>query len=526
MRYLLHGVLVIGMLAAAGCGGGGGGTVAGGTAPGGPTWTSGVFQTASTFENQCASPRTGTDPFTGTAYPDKKGTLLLENNWLRSWTNELYLWYAEVPDQNPSLFTSTANYFDVLKSSAVTASGSAKDKFHFTYPTSTWKTLSQTNVQAGYGAQFAVLAGTPPREVIVAYTEPNSPAVAPSAALARGTELLQVDGVDVVNANDQASVDKLNAGAFPQASGESHTFVVRDVGASSVRTITMVSADVQTQPVQNVHTISTSMGTVGYILFNDHLATSEQALIAAFNTLKTAAVNDLVLDIRYNSGGYLDIASEVAYMIAGDAATAGQTFEKIEFNDKHPLTDPVTGATIQPVPFHATSQGFSVTAGQALPTLNLPRVFLLTGSDTCSASEAIINGLQGVNVQVIQIGATTCGKPYGFYPQDNCGTTYFSIEFRGVNAQGFGDYTDGFTPVAGSSQGANVPGCSVADDFTHALGDVAESRLATALAYQANPGTCSVAPVVIQKPTLTAMNKSAHPLLFKGPWRSNRVLRR
>ena len=41
-------------------------------------------------------------------------------------------------------------------------------------------------------------------------------------------------------------------------------------------------------------------------------------------------------------------------------------------------------------------------------------------------SEAIINGLDGVNVQVIQIGATTCGKPYGFYPQDNCGTTYFA----------------------------------------------------------------------------------------------------
>ena len=56
---------------------------------------------------------------------------------------------------------------------------------------------------------------------------------------------------------------------------------------------------------------------------------------------------------------------------------------------------------------------------------------------TCSASEAIINGLRGVNVQVIQIGSITCGKPYGFYSQDNCGTTYFSIQFKGVNAAGF-----------------------------------------------------------------------------------------
>ena len=35
------------------------------------------------------------------------------------------------------------------------------------------------------------------------------------------------------------------------------------------------------------------------------------------------------------------------------------------------------------------------------------------------------------SVQVFQIGSTTCGKPYGFYPQDNCGTTYFSIQFQG-----------------------------------------------------------------------------------------------
>ncbi len=71
-----------------------------------------------------------------------------------------------------------------------------------------------------------------------------------------------------------------------------------------------------------------------------------------------------------------------------------------------------------------------------------------------------MNGLRGVNVQVIQIGTTTCGKPYGFYPQDNCGTTYFSIEFRGVNAQGFGDYPDGFSPSnsVGAANTASIPG--------------------------------------------------------------------
>jgi hypothetical protein len=107
---------------------------------------------------------------------------------------------------------------------------------------------------------------------------------------------------------------------------------------------------------------------------------------------------------------------------------------------------------------------------------------VLTGGSTCSASEAIINSLQGVNVQVIQIGSTTCGKPYGFYPADNCAVTYFSIQFQGVNAKNFGDYPDGFTPQnTVATEGVLVPGCSVADDFTHTLGDPAEGRLGAEL---------------------------------------------
>lgn len=139
-----------------------------------------------------------------------------------------------------------------------------------------------------------------------------------------------------------------------------------------------------------------------------------------------------------------------------------------QFNTQHPVTNPVTGEPITPEPFLATTQGLAVRAGEPLPTLNLPQLYVLTGSQTCSASEAIINGLRGVGLQVYQFGSTTCGKPYGFYPQDNCGTTYFSIEFRGVNAQGFGDFGDGFSPAnTTASAGVRLPGCSVADDFSH-----------------------------------------------------------
>lgn len=300
----------------------------------------------------------------------------------------------------------------------------------------------------------------------------------------------------MVNGNTQAIVDTLNAGLFPDSTGESHTFIVRNT-AGVQRTVNLTSTTVTRVPVPVVTTFASGSGPVGYIQFNDHIATAEQPLINAVNTLKNQNVTDLILDLRYNGGGYLDLASELAYMIGNTTLTAGRTFERIVFNDKNPSRNPVTGQILTPTPFHSTTQGFtgSVPGGQALPTLNLGRVYVITGRGTCSASESIINSLRGVGVDVYVIGSTTCGKPYGFYPTDNCGTTYFSIQFRGENAANFGDYTDGFSPAnTGAGAGTSVPGCSVADDFSHPMGDAAESRIAAALAFRAsNNQTCPVA---------------------------------
>jgi hypothetical protein len=130
---------------------------------------------------------------------------------------------------------------------------------------------------------------------------------------------------------------------------------------------------------------------------------------------------------------------------------------------------------------------------------------------------------------VIQIGSTTCGKPYGFYPTDNCGTTYFTIQFRGVNDKGFGDYTDGFSAAntAGGFIGEPLPGCSVADDFGHALGDPLEGRLQAALGYL-ETGSCP-APSGIAGPGLSkpsAPLSATDGVMPRGPWRENRILQR
>jgi len=504
--------------ALASCGGGGG---AGPPVNGGGGWTSGVYQPRTNFDAMCVNPRPGT--------PDRSGTRTDENNWLRSWTNELYLWYGEVTDRNPANYD-TETYFDLLKTDAVTTSGQPKDKFHFTYDTDDWIALSQGGTEAGYGAEFAVFApSTPPyipRRIVVAYTEPGSTG---AVNLARGDEILQVDGADAVNGNTQAIVDVLNAGLFPDETGQNHSFQVRDT-SGAVRTVNMTSQTVTRVPVPVVTTLPTPSGDVGYIQFNDHIATAEDDLEDAVDSLGNAGITDLILDLRYNGGGYLDMASELSYMVANTTLTAGQTFEKLVFNSKNPTRDPVTGALLEPTPFHSTSQGFSGNPGRALPTLNLNRVYIITGPGTCSASESIINGLRGVNVEVYVIGSTTCGKPYGFYPMDNCGTTYFSIQFRGENAKNFGDYSDGFSPANQTGVvGTTVPGCSVADDFTHELGDPAEGRIAAALAFRASNNQACPAPSGFSEPRLSKANyrpgEAGGLLVSKPAARANRILR-
>ena len=481
--------LTVTTLVFVGCGGGGGyggSTPIVPSAPADPTWATGVFSPPATFAAYCANPRSGMDPVSGKAYPDKLGSAVWENNWIRAWTNSYYLWYSEVVDANPSS-ASTAAYFDLMKTTALVG-GVKKDKFHFTYSTTAWEKLSQSNASIGYGINWALLATSPPRKLLVAYTDAKTSAATNNVA--RGASVLKIDGVDLVNDGTTAGVATLNAGIAPSAVGEQHTFVIEDMPGGAQRTVTLTAANITEDPVPTVSTFAQPGGVVGYVEFNAHVGTAEDRLVTAFNTLMAAGTTDLVLDIRYNGGGYLDIAAELAYMIAGPGRTTNMTFEKQTFNDKYPTTNPFSGQALTPTPFWSQTQGFGTTNGVALPHLDLTRVFVLTTADTCSASEAIINGLRGVGIQVIEIGGTTCGKPYGFYPADNCGTTYFSIQFKGENAANFGDYSNGFSAQnqTTGNVGVPIPGCSVADDYTHQLGDTSEGLFAAALAYRTNPG--------------------------------------
>lgn len=419
----------------------------------------------------CQQPRTGLAP-NGAPYDDKQGTLADEQRWLSSMIDASYLWYREIPSGlTMADYATPIAWFNVLKTPLVTASGRPKDRFHFTYPTEAWNAMSSNGVELGYGLTWQRNADpSQPRTWLVTVVEPASPAEL--AGIRRGDRLLAVDGVPIADSADSAVAARLNAGLFPARAGETHRLQLARDGV--VWEASLVAARLAILPVRGAQVIDTAAGKVGYLLFKQHNGVAEAALARAIGEFKAAGIDELVLDMRYNGGGLLSVASELAYMIAGPDATAGKVFERSVHSDK-----------VKPQPplgFLAQANGYPapqpLKPGSALPYLGLKRVTVLTTAGTCSASESVINSLRGVDIDVTLIGDPTCGKPYAFLPLENCGTTYFSIQFQGVNDKGFGDYADGFQPT-----------CQASDDLTHALGDPSEGLLAAALAYRVS-GFC------------------------------------
>lgn len=406
---------------------------------------SNTLPSSDSLKNLCAAPRANS--------PDKQGTVEKEKAYLRSFVDETYLWYKEVPVLDPASYANPQKYFDDLKTSRKTASGRPVDEFHWSVTEESFNE-QEAGISEGYGIEWARAASAPPRNWVVANLEPASPG---GSVFKRGDKLKSVDGEDFENGSN---INVLNEGLFPNNLNP-HTFEV--VRGSQVLKFTIKPEIISTTPVRYAKVTATPTGNVGYLYFDDHISKAEPLLISAIQKLKADGAQDLVLDLRYNGGGLISIASRLAYMLGG-SSTTGKTFDKLVYNDKRSVDN-------YDFPFY--NYASQDNGGAALPTLNLKRVYVLAGKGTASASEAIINGLRGVDVEVILIGETTRGKPYGFVPQDNCGWVYYTVQFKGENAKGFGDFADGFAPT-----------CTVKDDFTKELGDVTEGRFAAALKYR------------------------------------------
>ena len=225
--------------------------------------------------------------------------------------------------------------------------------------------------------------------------------------------------------------------------------------------------------LKNVYTVGAKK--VGYLVYNGFYSNFESELNSAFAYYKGENVTDLVLDLRYNSGGSITTATRLASMITGQFN--GQLFAKQQWNSK--LQSQFSDSNL--------INNFTSTLGNGagINSINMSKVYVLTTRSTASASELVMNCLKPY-ITVVQIGSTTTGKNVGsitLYDSPNYGKQNANpnhkyamqpIVLKVLNKDNFGEYQTGISPDAGNALNENLGNLG-------ALGDINELYLAKAL---------------------------------------------
>ncbi|WP_293926541.1 S41 family peptidase [Sphingobacterium sp. UBA6320] len=194
---------------------------------------------------------------------------------------------------------------------------------------------------------------------------------------------------------------------------------------------------------------------------------NQQKIDAAFQGFENKHIEDLIVDLRYNTGGYVDAAVYVANKIGGSVA-AGELMLTYICNAYMDKTHKGTNGMFSDTYYRKTSN------------LNLRKVYFLVSETTASAAEMLINVLKPyLDVQIIATGTHTYGKPVGFFEQiiENK-VSFWPASFQLKNAAGFSDYWDGLL----------ADRRDVTDYIFLESGDTQETMLETAL-EDAVPGS-------------------------------------
>ncbi len=272
----------------------------------------------------------------------------------------------------------------------------------------------------------------------VRYVLPNSDAS--NKNISRGDIFHAIDGQELTIHNYRELLGRQN-----------YTMHLADFDGGNItpngQTVTLAKWPIAENPVYETRLFEFGPNKIGYVMYNGFYPNFEAQLNQAFAEFKTAGVNRLILDLRYNSGGSIGTATRLASMITGQFA--GQVFAAEQWNPKVMQHLAAQGGQVLTNRF-----GQNLADGTAISSLNLSEVYVLTSAATASASELVINGLRPY-INVVQIGETTTGKNVGSitlydspdYRKDGASTRHRyamqPIVLKVVNRDGFGDYQQG-----------------------------------------------------------------------------------
>ena len=377
-------------------------------------------------------------------------------NFMWQTMNAFYFWQASVPVLADDNFSTEEDYVQYLSENNNPSDFFfdkllfSEDRFSFLSDDYRDLTSQLQGVSLSNGLEFQLylFQGSDDVYGVVTYVALNSDASTKN--IKRGDFFIGVDG------------QRLNRDNFGDLLFGSNTNYTLTMATLSDNSISENEEFVELTKVENfaespilVSTVIEDSGKkIGYLMYNSFVATYDDELNDVFGEFKAANVDELVLDFRYNGGGRVSSAVQIASSVYD--TNTNNLFLKARYNDKIQSTfEPGDGET-----FFSSS----TISGNPINSLNLERVFVITTESTASASELVINGLEPY-LDVVQVGATTVGKnEFSNTFVDDIGNSYFynpdredqinpdnqwaiqPLLGRNENADGFSDYTAGLNP--------------------------------------------------------------------------------
>lgn len=383
----------------------------------------------------------------GAVKPPEVCTVETQKQFVYDLLHDSYLWADETPVLSAdeiSIYEDDKSLLSELKNS--------QDRYSYIISKKTYDDYFQAGVNRGFGFFPSLIEDENSSKLYVNidFVYPDSPA--DKAGLIRGDLISFIDNYTIVQVLDDTIL-------LEKYFGSSEENLTMKIILKDERTFTISKEEYDLKTVLHQSVIVQNEKEIGYLMFQSFIGTSIKELEESFASFKAAGIDELILDLRYNGGGYIYVANYLASLIAGENVE-GHIFNKTIFNAKYSAENEI--------------DYFEKNLTNAL---DLSRVFIITTSDSCSASELVINSLRADtnSVEVVQVGSATCGKPYGMIGGAYCDNYILPVQMKSVNEENIGDYIEGIAPQ-----------CTSSDDIQKDFGDMREQSLSDTLYYIEN----------------------------------------
>ncbi len=375
--------------------------------------------------------------------------------------NDYYLWYKNVPKLDENLFDPQKNMLTVSSFNTLQKKYGDDHSSFFNsllYKKETidkWSWIvddyialenSFQGITLSMGFEYGLVRyGTNGIFGYVQYVVPGTPA--DDAGIKRGDIFISIDSQDLNLENYRSLLFGRTVYSISFAN------IVGNTLAPNGKTLSLTAVEVHENPIHHTEVIETGGRKVGYMVYNAFRSNYDVDLNTAFGNFRSAGIQDLILDFRYNGGGSVNTATYLSSMIYG--TYTDKIFTITQYNDKlESYFRDQYGSDYFNTRFESS---ITQESGADIPinTLNLDRVYIITSSGSASASELVINGLDPY-IEVFKVGEATHGKYVGSFTikdYDSNGNinpnhtwALQPITLKLANSQGISDFVNGFAP--------------------------------------------------------------------------------